>query len=135
MTNEEAISQLEWIKNIILIYTKDENGERVVDKEPYEAFRVAIKALQQNPCEDAISRQAVIEITVETGALETQHRVMNLPSVQPKAKTGKWLHRNDDYNDWSECSECGYGDEGEVKFGEETPYCPYCGAKMEGETE
>ena len=87
------------------------------------------------PCEDAVSRQAVIDITAETGALETQRRVMELPSVQPKAREGRWLHRNDDHNDWSECSECGYGDEGEVKFGKETPYCPYCGSRNKGENE
>ncbi len=48
-------------------------------------------------------------------------------------KEGHWIHRNDDHNDWLECSECGYGDEGEVKFGEETDYCPHCGAKMNGQ--
>lgn len=47
-------------------------------------------------------------------------------------KSGHWLHKNDDYNDWLECSECGYGSEGEVKFGNETNFCPYCGASMKG---
>lgn len=41
-----------------------------------------------------------------------------------------WIHRNDDYNDWLECPSCGYGDEGEVKYGEGTPYCPYCGERL-----
>ena len=43
---------------------------------------------------------------------------------------GHWIHRNDDHNDWLECSGCGYGDEGEVKFGEGTNFCPNCGRKM-----
>ena len=42
-----------------------------------------------------------------------------------------WIHRNDDYNDWLECPNCGYGSEGEVKYGEGTPFCPYCGERLE----
>lgn len=45
--------------------------------------------------------------------------------------TGSWVHKNDDFFDWLECSECGYGSDGEIKFGEGTSYCPHCGAKME----
>ena len=52
---------------------------------------------------------------------------------QKKRGIGKWVHRNDDYNDWLECSQCGYGSEGEVKYGENTNYCPNCGADMRGE--
>ena len=51
---------------------------------------------------------------------------------QKKRGIGKWVHRNDDYNDWLECSQCGYGSEGEVKYGENTNYCPNCGADMRG---
>lgn len=85
--------------------------------------------------EDCISRKSVIDVL-------TKHRVhfadmvaitsdlKDLPSVQPKAKAGKWIHRNDDFDDWLECSNCGYGSEGEVKYGEGTPYCPVCGYQM-----
>jgi len=42
---------------------------------------------------------------------------------------GHWMHNNDDYNDWYECSECGYGDEGEIT--KHMPrHCPGCGARM-----
>lgn len=51
---------------------------------------------------------------------------------QLRPKTGHWIHRNDDYNDWLECSKCGYGSEGEVAYGVDTPFCANCGAKMEG---
>lgn len=51
-------------------------------------------------------------------------------AIQPEAKAGKWIHCNDDYNDWLECSNCEYGSEGEVKYGEGTPYCPMCGCRM-----
>ena len=49
--------------------------------------------------------------------------------IQPRHP--KWIHENDDQFDWCVCSECGYGNEGEVFFGQETPFCPYCGAKLQ----
>jgi len=39
-------------------------------------------------CQDAVSRAAVLNITAETGALETQARVKRLPSVQPAPVAG-----------------------------------------------
>jgi uncharacterized paraquat-inducible protein A len=48
------------------------------------------------------------------------------------SRVGHWIHRNDDFNDWLECSECEYGSEGEVKYGHETAYCPQCGSSMKG---
>lgn len=48
-------------------------------------------------------------------------------------KKPHWIHRNDDYTDWLECPNCGYGSEGEVKYGEGTPFCPHCGEKLENE--
>lgn len=41
--------------------------------------------------------------------------------------SGTWVHMNDDFNDWLECSNCGYGSEGEVPLGAGTPFCPICG--------
>ena len=41
-----------------------------------------------------------------------------------------WIKRNDDHFDWLECSECGYGSEGEVE--KATHFCPICGARMDG---
>ena len=47
----------------------------------------------------------------------------------------EWSHQHDDYFDWWECTNCGYGEEGEMQFTEgvdvRTNYCPHCGAKME----
>ena len=41
---------------------------------------------------------------------------------------GKWNECNDDKFDWVECSECGFGDEGENTT--KWLYCPACGALM-----
>ena len=86
--------------------------------------------------DDLISRQA---------ALDDAHRqiwyrlnpnmkeridtwLVNLPTVQPKQKTGRWEHDGGHFaNRWI-CSQCGY------KFyfeKSEAKYCPNCGAKME----
>lgn len=52
---------------------------------------------------------------------------------EQETKAGCWTHKHDDAFDWYECSSCGYGAEGEVEIGDETPYCPNCGAKMKVE--
>lgn len=46
-----------------------------------EAVVAREKAGLSIPAEDIISRKAVLDITAETGALETQQRVKELPSV------------------------------------------------------
>ena len=84
-------------------------------------------------CEDAISRKAVLDemgdINMDIYTDEVKEFVENLPSVQPKAKTGKWIYdsRHAPFN-W-ECTECG------ISFKTDFSYCPNCGAKMEGEEE
>lgn len=60
------------------------------------------------------------------------HKCIN-KLIEQEPKTGRWLDWTDDRNDYLKCSICGYGEEGEVKFGEYTPYCPMCGSKMESE--
>ena len=97
------------------------------------------KALE--PCDDAVGRKALLDKAwdvpydgkyiqvVDVGDIE------ELPSVTPARKKGEWCKQNDDYNDWYECSECGYGSEGEMQYSSEydvrTNYCPHCGCKME----
>ena len=86
---------------------------------------------EPEPCEDAVSRKAVLEITAETGALETQARVKSLPPVTPKQRTGRWIKEFNDIEGEVRftCSSCG---EFQL-FG--TDFCYYCGAKMEGVSE
>lgn len=69
--------------------------------------------------------------TKEANAIgQCMREVEKAPFITLIRETGFWAHKNDDYNDWLECSECGYGSEGEVKMNCETPYCPHCGALM-----
>jgi len=57
-----------------------------------------------------------------------------LKEKESKRKVGEWIKNNNDYFDWYECSECGYGSEGEMRYSREydvrTNYCPKCGTQM-----
>jgi rubrerythrin len=84
-------------------------------------------------CEDAVSRKDVIDlfkrgaeiiakakgISVEDMPHNGLDALMNLPSVTPKRKTGKWIVHY-------ECPKCG---EITKDF---TECCPFCGAEMDG---
>ena len=52
-----------------------------------------LKALEQQPCEDAVSREDVIEILGNYGCTNREgllfKDIQELPPVQPKAKTGQ----------------------------------------------
>ncbi len=117
-----------------LNYEKGNMGEQK------EWLRMAIKALEQEPCEDAISRKALIS------HIENQSRewgedydvqqilgdIEDMPSVKPQEpKTGHWIdegfyadgHSKHAYR----CSEC---DEHYIGYVGEYKRCPNCRVKM-----
>lgn len=117
MTREEALKVLDTIPTI---------GEQV------DALEMAIKALEQEPC-DCISRQAVEEITWEepsyTDALnvlaEVRDKIRQLPPVTPQPKIGEWLKNGE----LCKCSRC---DSLVLRSVVKAyNYCFRCGAKME----
>ena len=58
----------------------------------------------------------------------------HLPSAQPERKTGRWIHDGYAFRggiDWMHCSECGHKDSWSAAT--RTPFCAWCGARMEGE--
>lgn len=92
----------------------------------------AINALEIEPCEDAISKQAVLESifdddTEYTGS-EVCSMVRNLPSITPKQRTGHWIL--DDDKEHGRCSECGCKED-LVDGHSSYKWCSNCGAKME----
>ena len=95
-----------------------------------EALDMAIKALEQEPCADAISRQEALNaITMAEVRWQAVDNVNKLPSVTPQQRTGRWIKQNYGWN-W-QCSECGFVTPPSAK--EIFTFCPKCGCKMEVE--
>lgn len=139
MTNEEA-------KRILYVY----RAVKLVDASHREAFDMAIEELEQEPCEDAISRASVCETYSELydefddnrNIQSILHRVydniLSLPSVQPEPKVGEWLEKevNSDkvIEEWqsARCSVCDkYHTTPYMYYFDNYKFCPNCGARME----
>ena len=144
MTRENAIICLKGIKN----YGRDTFTEQT---DWQKALDIAIKALEQESCTDAISRQEAIDAIHNLYAIhgsegswidqrDAFNAVNNLPPAQRQSgRRGYWKHINEEeerakhngqllgWMPWY-CSECGSG------VGKhQTPFCPNCGADMRGE--
>ena len=78
--------ELETATNEELIYALNYCGYDTYYISYRDDIVAEIKKRMIEPCEDCVSRQAVLEITAETGALETQARVKALPSVTQEQK-------------------------------------------------
>ena len=110
------------------------------------AQKTALEALKAEPCEDCISREAVIDELKwieEYGMLEMNRAlklITDLPSVTPARKKGKWVVKIVGKPESGGtlgkyiCDQCqkaiwATAIEGEPNF------CPICGTEMEGESE
>ena len=137
MTRERAVELLKEIQFCCDL----ENCRNAWDcEECVEAWEMAIKALEQEPSEDCISRADLQELfNVTTTSLmdkidqkDIEHLVracfmvteiiQDAPSVVPKR--GKWGHYLKEGLKWK-CSECG------SRYTVPWSYCPNCGARME----
>ena len=132
MTNKEAINFLQSKIDLIDKYYPDVKDYR-------EALVIAIEALEQKPCEDCISRQAVLDCFkkwqpyMATRLLDFEKELSELPPVTPRPRAGHWIVDVDRWGDivttvnGYRCSECN-------NFNTDRDnYCPNCGAKMEVE--
>ena len=96
-----------------------------------------LPSVNPQPCNDAISKQAVINACEQSiNILEAVDRIMDLPSVEQEPKTGHWIEKDgfdgDVYYDCSECGESWTTIEG-TPWDNVWNYCPNCGARMESE--
>lgn len=139
MTKEEAIKELtELLPEEFL-------------SEYADAIKMGIEALEQEPCGDCVSREAVenaikhaeVNFTVNsdidfTKHIREVHEIVNgivdaqikalrdLPSVTPQPKMGRWI---DVDGIWFKCSECDAHRKMMPAYKEY--YCPNCGCRMQ----
>ena len=110
-----------WDKNKVVRHHFCPNCGRAVDG--------SIKT-EQEPCEDCISRQAVIDCYkkwqpyMATRLFDFEKELSELPSVTPQPKMGRWIEHFDKSGKWYECDQC------HTDWGGSVNYCPNCGAKM-----
>lgn len=102
-------------------------------EEAIEIFKLA-DFPKAEPCEDAISREAVLELIddhsggydyIEEGTEYLKNSIRELPSVSPTraSDTTEWLDSS-----MPICAKCGYV----LPMPSGTPYCPNCGRKAKG---
>ena len=155
MTREEAITQLKMDRDLCNFnpMTGEEEPMNEDCRKSAEALDMAIKALEQEPCNDAVSRKAVLEY-IEGSDAELGHDcekemvvgdILNMPSVIPTRKKGKWVTKFHGFppEPSTVCSECDYDIDFEisklVKADAFTikpcrpKFCPNCGIEMESE--
>jgi hypothetical protein len=123
MTREEAIA---YFKRHIDLYC--------VDGISKESEEMAIKALEQEPCDDAISREILIHDLQELIEAWKEYPVMakeikgveaalgyvkTIPPATPQPKIGRWIDRK--------CSRCGCRSMLGLCI---ENYCANCGAKI-----
>lgn len=104
------------------------------------------RLLEQQPCDDAIGRQAVHE-TIERWAgsmnvlvaLPTREirplldSIHDLPSVNPQPKTGHWKYAEQLQAEICSCCSCIKGNYFFSDIEVPIKFCPNCGASMESE--
>lgn len=105
-----------------------------------------IKALEQQPCNDCISREEALRhrhlIHDDDGigySVVRVDEIIELPSVTPQLKpTGSWVGKivvdDVEIDEWqsARCSKCGkYHITPYLYYFDDYNYCPNCGAKME----
>ncbi len=148
---EDCENEIEDLHNRLDIveYDKERLREEVTNLE------AKIKALEQQPCENAISREMALDCDmsvrlnksvlnkypvgkydylslrracfhgIELAKHEMESYLIDLPPVTPQPKMGWWIKC--DVLQEVKCSEC------RKCFRHKTKYCPECGAKMEVE--
>lgn len=113
----------------------------------YNEVEEIMLALEQQPCEDCISRKAIInELKLGYFNKDLQEgkndpcvidamidwairAVKRQPSTTPQQKMGRWITRTFMHDGEFYCDKC----KCDSPYNEKWDYCPNCGAKMEVE--
>lgn len=106
-----------------------------------DAWEVILKSLEQEPCEDCISRKEFIKRYrawhySEYGCKPSYDTIAimlanSMPSVKAEPKQGHWIKSLDSYgNNHYTCPFCGHDIATKYNGTWEDNYCSNCGAKM-----
>ena len=144
MTNEEAIHIIDVAFGVPQAVRRFREDRTYHEAEIREAKDMAIKALScsENPnrCEDAISRQAVIDSLHSKFAdgfdsdrwwnsMSVLYAINKVPSISTE-KVGEWIPIDPEQHLF-QCSVCGSESTVDTVMYKPTwKYCPNCGAKM-----
>lgn len=127
MTREERTELIEHLQ-----YSRSIGADYLITDKDVDEI---IKALEQEPCDDAISRQAVFEIQAKyaehmgaTKYWQMRDDIRALPPVRPQEQTGHWI--DDTKYGGTECSKCGKWYPHATIAKSEIKFCSECGAKM-----
>lgn len=148
MTREEAIDRLTYLMSDLNEFCNESKHMSDNDRKEMESLDMAIKALKKEPCEDAVSRKAVLDMAKSyntdgydsyTPLVVDVEDIEELPSVTSTRPKAQWIrvHYIDGNNDtvMNKCSNCqtefGWDIETGISF-EYYLYCPNCGAYMRG---
>jgi hypothetical protein len=153
MTREELKTEIDW-------------EEKWLARAGYNAYNVGIafdsikhkvNTLEQKPCKDAVSRQAILEWIKESVELYAntysidmlnmwmlfEEQIKAMPPVTPTRKKGKWIIDDEELGRiwYCHCSNCKKDPQDYIGGTENwwlvrlPDYCPNCGIKMESEEE
>jgi len=142
MTREEIKKAMRDTKREIVIKNLHKLLSLVEGHPEYEdCISYVIAESEQEPCDDAISRQAVLDLINADWKYENlEIEIDNLPSVTPQSKTGHWIEKGKTdiaydmcgYKSWATkymCNHCGFIHTAIENHGVYS-YCPNCGADM-----
>ena len=140
MAREEAYNRID---AIIAKHEIDDENVTIANSMDYDALRIARKLLEQEPCEDAISCEAVIEwlkakdiIKLSSQEEMAREELKALPFGKPQPKMGHWIELPEiktstpEYFMFYECSECGDKQCFCKSDIHKKHFCNNCGAKM-----
>ncbi len=121
MTREE----LERLK-VIKCYMECNNAieEEKFFQEDIDILQKAITELEQEPCDDCISRKELLKCSMRINdnfVAVSVKDIREAPSVQPERPHGEWIKMR---NGQLECNKC------YTRQNKALNYCPYCGAEM-----
>ena len=133
MTKEEAVKGLKEIRGWrgLPAYIEEPLGEEGVGVDTTKMLDMAIEALEQEVCDDCISRKRLKECFRKNvvGSKVFDELIDMQPSVRPKQKSGQWIEIDEIKNTYTYCCErCNNFS----YISEELLFCPYCGERIGG---